>query len=358
VTLRLGYAGCGFMAQKVHIPNIVGMEGLDLVALAEPRADVRERVAARYGVGRTYGSHRGLADDPEVEAVVVSGHYSGQGAIAADLLAAGKHVLVEKPLATSVAQAESILRAEAAGGARLMVAYMKRYDPGYEIVRELLHDPAERERLGDVLHVRFHAFDGGEWIAGLDTPFVESAEPLPPAPEHWPDWLEPEHRTPYVLYLQQYTHDVNLLRWLFDADRAVVDHVDLDADGFTGIVVLRVAGHRAVLETAMAESVDNDEQLQIYFERGWLRASSRPVLLRNQPVRVEVSRTTARGGERTEITPAAWRWAYVEELRHFAQALASGEPFRSSGADTLADVEAFEAIFRRWQASRPHLNVT
>ncbi len=90
----------------------------ELVALAEPRAALLGQVADRYGVARRYASHRGLADDPEVEAVMVSGHYSGQGEIAAELLAAGKHVLVEKPMATTVEQAERMLRAEAGAAMR------------------------------------------------------------------------------------------------------------------------------------------------------------------------------------------------------------------------------------------------
>src|SRR5262245_37299159 len=100
------------MAQKVHMPNIAGLDEVELVALAEPRADLRAAVAARYGAVRAYSTHLSLADDPDVEAVMVSGDPSGQAAIAADLLAAGKHVLVEKPLGTSARQADRVLAAE------------------------------------------------------------------------------------------------------------------------------------------------------------------------------------------------------------------------------------------------------
>lgn len=350
-SIRIGYVGCGFMAQMVHIPNIVQLDQVELVALAEPRADLLAQVASRYAVARTYPSHRELARDPEVDAVVVSGHYSGQGEIAAELLAAGKHVLVEKPMATSVEQAERLLRAESeSGGARLMVGYMKRYDPGYRLIKQLLTDPATVEQLGSVLYVRYHSFDGGEWLGGIDTPYSTSPEATPASPEILPDWLAPENTEPYLLYLQQYTHNVNMLRWLFDAGgRITVEHVDLDADGFTGVVVFRVAGHRTVLETGMAETSDFDEQLQIYHQRGWLRASAKPLLLRNQPVSVEISRTTARGGEVVNVTPAEWRWPYREEIVHFAEALRTGTPFESSGADTLHDVATFEQIFRRYQ---------
>ena len=348
--VRMGYVGCGFMAQMVHIPNIWGLRETELVALAEPRAALLDAVAARYGVARRYDSHRGLADDPEIEAVMVSGHYSGQGEIAAELLAAGKHVLVEKPMATTVEQAERILRAEAAGDARLMVGYMKRYDAGYRLVKALLSDPAMHERLGEIRHIRYHSFDGGEWLAGIDNPHTTSEEPVPASPEILPGWLAAENAERYLLYLQQYTHNVNMLRWLFDAGDAItVEHVDLDSDGYTGVVIFRVGGHRAVLETGMAETHDFDEQLQIYCERGWLRTSAAPLLQRNQPVSVTVSSTGPRGGEVTDLTPAEWTWAYREEVSHFAQALREGRPFDSPGTDALHDVRVFEDLFRRFQ---------
>jgi hypothetical protein len=59
-----------------------------------------------------------------------------------------------------------------------------------------------------------------------------------------------EKHVPYLGYLQQYTHNVNLLRWFLDAgDEVSVRAVDLDADGYTGVVVLDMARTRATLET-------------------------------------------------------------------------------------------------------------
>src|SRR5262249_4401464 len=123
--VALGYVGCGFMAQKVHLPNIVGLDEVNLLAIAEPRSDILASVARRSSVDRVYAPHHDLAADPAIEAVMISGHYSGQGEIAIDCLKAGKHVLVEKPMATSLEQADRILAAEAGNeaGARLMVAY-------------------------------------------------------------------------------------------------------------------------------------------------------------------------------------------------------------------------------------------
>src|SRR5579884_3466825 len=132
--IRLGYIGCGMMAQRVHIPNFASIPECQLVALAEVRQDLGEKVRRRYDIPRLYPDHRGLLEDPEVDAVAVSAPFALQGEIARQCLAAGKHVFMEKPMAISVVQAEAILAAGKATGARLMIAYMKRYDPGNELV--------------------------------------------------------------------------------------------------------------------------------------------------------------------------------------------------------------------------------
>jgi len=120
----MGYIGCGFMAQKVHIPNLISLPECELIAIAELREELAKKVQARYRIPKCYQNHKELAKDAEIEAVGVSGHYAVQGEIAIDLLRAGKDVFVEKPMAVSVSQAERILEAVRESGRRLMVGYV------------------------------------------------------------------------------------------------------------------------------------------------------------------------------------------------------------------------------------------
>ena len=101
--VRLGYVGAGFPAQSMHLPHFAALPGCHLLALAELRSDLRERVADRFGIPRRYPDHLALLADPELEAVAISGPYAVQGEIARYCLAAGKHVFVQKPLAVSLA---------------------------------------------------------------------------------------------------------------------------------------------------------------------------------------------------------------------------------------------------------------
>src|SRR5205085_10571323 len=208
-------------------------------------------VAARHGIPTVSHSHLDLAADPSVEAVGVSAGFAQQGEIAADLLRAGKHVFMEKPMAVSVAQAERLLAAAREGHARLMVAYMKRYDPGNVLARTTIARWRANGEMGAVLYARNHGFCG-DWTAGLDTSgMIATDEPPEPAPykEQLPSWLPLDQAAGYIGYLQQYTHNINLLRYLLDVgDHAHVRTVDLDPDGLTGVVVLDLAGARGVVE--------------------------------------------------------------------------------------------------------------
>ena len=88
---------------RTDVFETVAAEATELVALAEVRAQLGEKVQRRYGFRKLYRSHQDLARDPEVEAVGVSASFSEQAAIAGDLLRAGKHVFMEKPMAVSSA---------------------------------------------------------------------------------------------------------------------------------------------------------------------------------------------------------------------------------------------------------------
>lgn len=354
--VRFAYVGCGFVGQTIHIPNFASLPDCRFLALAEARPGLGQRVAARYGIPKVYASHQEIAADPEIEAVGVSGPYALQGQIAEDLIRAGKHVFMEKPMAISLTRAQSIVDAVSNGTARLMVGYMKRYDPGSVRLKAIADEWKVSGDMGRLLLARNHGF-GGNWVYAQDpnVPLETSADAPPPAPDEYPDWM-PEHwRGPYVNYLQQWTHNLNLLRWLLgDADGAArVATVQLDADGMTGLVVLDIAGQRAVVESAYTRFHGWEEQTQIYWEGGWLRTSAPPLMQKQTPATVEIYRA-GRDGALPQLTQefVAPGWSYREEAKAFLAGVRSGAPFPSSAEDTLHDVRLCEDIYRQFIAGQ------
>jgi predicted dehydrogenase len=346
--VRFAYVGCGFVGQRIHIPNFASLTDCRFVALAEARPELGEKVAARYGIEKVYRSHHEIANDPEIEAVGVSAPYALQGGIAEDLLRAGKHVFMEKPMAVSLQRAQSLVEAERSGG-RLMVGYMKRYDAGNRRLKKLLDRWRANGEMGRLILARNHGF-GGNWLYGQDpnVPFESSSDTPPPAPDECPAWLPEAHKNSYLGYLQQWTHNINLLRFFLGGE-AQVKHVDLDADGMTGAIVFDIGGTRALLESAYTRFHGWEEHTQIYFEGGWLRTQAPPLMQKEMPATVEIYRAG-----NNVLAPmlvqeyTAPSWSYREEAKHFLGCVRSGEPFDSSAQDTLTDVRLFEEIYRRF----------
>jgi predicted dehydrogenase len=210
--IRLGYVGCGFMAQHVHLPNYATLPQCRLLAIAERRPQLALAVASRFAVERVYSNHLELAADPQIDAVGVSANYAQQGEIAADLLKAGKHVFMEKPMAISVLQAEKILEAAHQGRTRLMVAFMKRFDPGNVLARMTIRQWLDDGTKGRLLYARNHGFQG-HWLNGLSQfePFTNTVEPIEAfdAASLFPTWLPQQETGSYLAFVQQYVHNLN-----------------------------------------------------------------------------------------------------------------------------------------------------
>jgi predicted dehydrogenase len=355
--VRFAYVGAGWVAQTIHIPNFRSLPDCEFVALAEVRQDLGRKVANRYGIPKLYRTHHDIAADPDIEAVGVSGPYALQGGIAEDLIRAGKHVFMEKPMAVSVARAQSIVSTVAASGgkARLMVGYMKRYDPGNLLLKKHLDAWRASGDAGRLLYARNHGF-GGNWIYAHDpnVPFDSSPDAAPPAPDECPRWLPENRKGQYLNYLQQWTHNLNLLRFFLadstGAAKVKVNSVQLDdEDGLTGLVVLDINGTRAVVESAYTKFHGWEEHTQIYFEGGWLRTAAPALMHKETSATVEIYR--AGHGENPpratqEFAPPAW--SYREEAKHFLKHVRNGEPFSSSAEDTLNDVQLLEEIYRQF----------
>jgi predicted dehydrogenase len=136
--LRWGVMSTADIALKKVIPGMRRAGRTELVAIAsrdEPRA---QAAAAELGIPRAHGSYEALLADPDVDAVYIPlpNHLHADWAIAA--ARAGKHVLCEKPLAMTAADAERMVRAAEDAGVHLMEAFMYRHHPSWVAVVELV----------------------------------------------------------------------------------------------------------------------------------------------------------------------------------------------------------------------------
>ena len=117
----MGVAGLG-RAFTLMVPTFTGDARVELVAGADPRREARERFEAEFG-GRAYDSVEALCGDPAVEVVYISTPHQFHARHVAVAAARGKHVLVEKPMAITLAECEAMVRAARDAGIKLLVGH-------------------------------------------------------------------------------------------------------------------------------------------------------------------------------------------------------------------------------------------
>ena len=125
-TLRLGVIGAGFIG-RVHLQKFGALEQVRLAGISDADSQAARAAAASFGVHRVFESPQALIDSSEVDAVVIGvpNHLHADLAVAA--LEAGKHVLLEKPMARTLPEAQRIARAQAGSGRVLMIAHQLRF---------------------------------------------------------------------------------------------------------------------------------------------------------------------------------------------------------------------------------------
>jgi predicted dehydrogenase len=138
-TLRWGIMGPGWIAQRftATLQNHTTQQVVAVGSRSQPRAD---EFAAQWSVPAAYGSYQELLADPDVDVVYVATPHTEHHACALAALAAGKHVLVEKPMGVNAAQAAEI--AESAGGAGLFAgeAMWMKFLPKFDVIRQIIDD--------------------------------------------------------------------------------------------------------------------------------------------------------------------------------------------------------------------------
>lgn len=144
--MRIAVVGCGYWGAK-HVRVLCGLPHVRQVVAVDPRPDVRDRIAATFPSVRAVPRlHDAL---PVVDAVVLAVPPQAHAPLGLEVLRAGRHLLVEKPLATDVADAERLVLEADAAGLTLMVGHTFEYNPAVWKLREVVASGD----LGDIYYV-------------------------------------------------------------------------------------------------------------------------------------------------------------------------------------------------------------
>ena len=145
-TIRWGVVGLGYFGE-VHAHTLSAMPGIQLAAVCTRRAERLRQVAELYNVPKRYTDYRQLLADPAIDAISLTTNVDDHRDITIEALQSGKHVLVEKPMAPSVADCDRMIEASQQSGRLLMVGHICRFDPRVALARRAI----EEGRLGEIL---------------------------------------------------------------------------------------------------------------------------------------------------------------------------------------------------------------
>jgi predicted dehydrogenase len=195
--IRLGVAGLGWLGESL-IKDAVGSPAFSVVAVQDVLADRADDIATRYSVPWSGPSYEDLLSRPEVDAVLICTPNSLHAAQAQQALALGKHVLVQKPLALSAADARQTVAAARETGPLLFVDYtyrfldsmqpLRRASAGVRSMRAAFHNiygpgadkawffnPATSGG-GALIDLGVHLIDLALWLSAPSSVVLESAQ--------------------------------------------------------------------------------------------------------------------------------------------------------------------------------------
>lgn len=174
--IKVAVFGCGAIAQRRHIPEYAENQHVELVAFADPNLERAQEMVELYG-GKAYTSYEEILANEDIDAVSVCTPNYLHAPMTIAAANAGKHVLVEKPMACSIEEAEQMIEAAHKNNVYLMVGHNQRLMPPHVKAKEIL----DSGKLGKVLTFRTSFGHPGPeaWsVDGADSWFFRKEEAI------------------------------------------------------------------------------------------------------------------------------------------------------------------------------------
>ena len=153
--LKIGIIGCGGIANGKHMPSLAKLEQVEMTAFCDIVIERAKEAADKYGVpgAKVYEDYTQLLEDSSIDVVHVCTPNDSHAEITIAALEAGKHVMCEKPMAKTAADARKMLEAAKRTGKKLTIGYNNRFRPDSQHLYQLCREGV----LGDIYFAKAHA---------------------------------------------------------------------------------------------------------------------------------------------------------------------------------------------------------
>jgi predicted dehydrogenase len=188
--MKTALFGTGFVG-RVHLEAIRRLGYVQLHAIGEPQIEKANQLADEFGAEKAEADYHDILKDPAVDAVHICTPNHLHFPIAKEALLAGKHVVCEKPLATSVAQAEELVALAAAKGLRNCTSHNLRYYPMVQQIRRMIQDgDLGKLIIAQGTYSQDWLLYDTDWNWRLDSKLNGPSRTLADIGSHWCDMLE------------------------------------------------------------------------------------------------------------------------------------------------------------------------
>jgi predicted dehydrogenase len=331
--LRIGFVGVGSMGQMAHLRNYAMLDRCEVVAISEPRSVLREQVAARHGINRSFPDAESMIANVELDGLVASQPFDRHGSIVKPLYRHKLPIFTEKPIASSVEVGEQMV---AALSSLHMVGYNKRSDLATAYARAEIQKLKASGELGQMRYARI-TMPPGDWIQGGFNELIRTGEPSPQMPSDPPSpGMDRAVFDEYVTFVNYYIHQVNLLRYLL-GEPYRVEYVDPSR------VLMAARSDSGVCATIEMRPYDNtvdwQETALVCFEKGWVSLALLAPLVHNRAGRVRIMRDPGRGETPTIVEPQLpWEHSMKTQARNFLNAVAGDAEPPCGALEALEDL--------------------
>lgn len=326
--IRVGVVGSGGVAEH-HMSAYMSHPATQVVALASLDEPRRRELSSRFAIERQIDNYQGIMDDKNIDLVDICLPHNLHHAVVLEAIAAGKHVILEKPIALTLEHADEMIAAAERGGHRFFVALNQRFVPPHRKAKELID------------------------CGSLGTPFLGIGVIIGDEYERMnqrDNWKGTWERAGGGALVDTGTHIVDLMHWYFGkptavmarAERLVVDADNKADDNACGVIEFEGGALSTIVVSYTATGSPWTEQKEIVGTKGSLRFSTAsPVYLHSAkgptPLIIDVNETEDWWGESVqavtrhfvdclvkdedpEVTPQDARWALKTVLALYESA--------------------------------------
>ena len=341
MAVRIGVVGCGAIAQVQHLPNLLELdEEFEVVVVCDLSAELAAYAARRFKVPHHVSDLDDLLN-ADIDAVLLC-HTSGNQETVAAAFAAGKHVLVEKPVARSLPEIDSMIAAQEMAGKVGQAAYMKIYDPAFLLAKREI-DAMDDYHFVQINHLHPHnelhlAHFRVRYFDDMPTSAAEERrrESRLRMEEAFGDAAEEAERYGISFGL---IHDLYSLRGMLGVPSAVISTEIWHNDRAINTVLEFPNGARCALSRVDTGDLwDFRETLEVYGENRRVLLSYCTGFSRRVLSELVVQGIDENGVSYNSKPAIPWESAFTAELRHFHDCIVNGTECRSSLEDARHDV--------------------